>query len=159
MQRLPRRVALGDMDKLKKDKPSQPNLAPWVHPKSKKWFQELFDQSGLVMRLRDVLDNVEQPIGPEEARVLIMVVSVLGHEGVWPSDQKKELQRIALRLGKLAKSGSTESGTPISVEEHQRRKVVEQEVQQELEMLRRIVGISNRVSDLHMPKSWGQFWT
>lgn len=147
------------MDKPNKDQRAQPNLAPWIHPKSKKWLKELFDQSGLVMRLRDVLGNTEQPVGPEEARVLMMVVTILGHEGIWPSDEKKELQRITMRLGNLAKSGSTDSDAPISVEEHRRRQAVEQEVQQELELLRRIAGISNRVSDLHLPKSWGQFWT
>lgn len=147
------------MAKLNKEQSTQPNLAPWVHPKSKKWLKELFDQSGLVMRLRDVLNNTEQPIGPEEARILMMVVAILGHEGIWPSEEKKELQRITLRLGNLASTGSSDSAAPISIEEHRRRKVVEQEVQLELEFLRRIAGISNRVSDLHLPESWGQFWT
>ena len=134
-------------------------LGPWVHPKSKKWFKDLFDQSGLVMRLRDVLDNPEQPIGPEEARILMMVVAVLGHEEIWPKDQKKELQKIVLKLGRIGKTGSSDPKTPISVEEHKRRQIVEEEVQLELEYLRRLAGISNRVSDLHLPKSWGQFWT
>ncbi len=141
------------------EQPPSSTLAPWVHPKSKKWLKELFDQSGLVMRLRDVLDNSEQPIGPEEARIMLLVVAVIGHEGIWPSDQSKELQRIVMKLGRLSRTDPAKATSPISIEEHKRREVVKNEVQQELEFLRRMVGISNRVSELRLPESWGQFWT
>lgn len=139
--------------------PDPPNLAPWVHPKSKKWFKELFDESGLVMGLRDVLENLEQPVGPAEARILMMMVATLGTDGVWPEGQRKELQRIVMSLARLSRAKDSDSSTPINIEEHQRREAIGKEVEIEIELLRRMVGISNRVTDLHLPESWGAFWT
>lgn len=135
-------------------------LAPWAHPKAKKWFDELFAQSGLVMKLRDVLDNPEQPISPSEARLLMSVITILGHKGVWPSDQRKDLQRLGMKLGNLArKKEDDETGKPLTMEQHRQRQAIREEVENELEFLRRITGMSNRVSDIFLPKSWGQFWT
>jgi hypothetical protein len=139
--------------------PKPKTLAPWVHPKAKNWFADLFEQSGLVMQLQDAVDNPEQPVSPEEARILMMVIATLGHDGIWPSERRKDLQKLVMKLGRLVKQGVSESQSAISMGEHKRRQVVAEEVKRELEFLRRMVGVSNRVSDLHLPKSWGQFWT
>lgn len=142
------------------EKSTDTPLAPWAHPRAQQWFEQLFEQSGLVMRLRDAVENTEQPISADEARLLMVIVTVLGREGIWPSNQRSELQRLTMKLGRLAKKTESENGTkPLSLDEHRRRKAIAEEVELELEFLRRISGISKRVSEINTPKSWGKFWT
>jgi hypothetical protein len=66
---------------------------------------------------------------------------------------------MTMRIHTLAKKIEVDTGAkPLTVAEHQQATRARTQLEHELEILRRRVGISNRKSELKCPPDWQRVW-
>ena len=135
------------------------DLAPWAHPKAKRWFESLIDDTSFALVLEDELVHAEKEKDYDKVRMIHALALIFGHQGIWPEHRMgllKDCARAANRVLKDHDSG-TVSG-PLTIAEHKGQSATDEAFRQELELLRRRLKMSNRKSMIGPPKSWGNFW-
>ena len=135
------------------------DLAPWAHPKAIHWYETLFERSGLLYSLRVMLDDETQNLTCNQLRSTVALLYLLSIEGIWPAEERPLLTKLTLRIHTLAKKIQIETGSkPLTVSQHQQAIHAQAQLEHELEMLRRRVGISNRKTPLKRPPDWQRVW-
>jgi hypothetical protein len=135
------------------------DLSPWAHPKAKRWFHELIEDNMFALAIDDEISKSEQQKEFDSVRAILAITLLLGRDGIWPENRKTVLRAVARTAAKISKSDAPrESNQPMTVAEHQANAAHDEAIRQELEMLRRRLGMSNRKSALQPPASWGNLW-
>ena len=139
------------------------DLAPWAHPKAKKWFATLIERSGFANQIEDTLQLNDDQWELAHGRIILAMLIIMGRPGIWPDDKARVLQRTASKINALSKlagnsAPANKSSKPLTIEQHQRNSSANAAINDELELLRRRAGMSNRKSPMQQPKTWGRFW-
>jgi hypothetical protein len=131
--------------------------SPWTHPKAKRWFTDLLEQTHLPIMMEHAIDGPDDLLDEGLTRLIVALGLLLGREGIWP-EQRDLLLRTIVRKGDLVSRRSNKSEGPISLAQHKSHGLKREQLIQEVEMLRRRIGMSNRRNQLD-PPSWGGFWS
>ncbi|MEM7456594.1 MAG: hypothetical protein AAF456_19775 [Planctomycetota bacterium] len=141
------------------------DLSPFAHPKAQRYFATLLERSGFVAEVEEILQLDDDILELSHTRLLSAILLFIGRPGIWPDEQKRVLARAASRLSRQSKQ-IQESGNqpkkkrkPLTLSQHQRLSELEETIKVELELLRRRAGVSNRVSKIAQPESWGKLWS
>lgn len=135
------------------------DLAPWAHPKAQHWFDTLFERSGLLLSLRESLEDDRAGLTCNQLRAIVALLYMLSIEGIWPAGQQALFQRMTMRIHSLAQKLQGQSAVgKKTVAEHQQAIHSRQQLDHELELLRRKAGISRRVTELKAPPDWQRVW-
>lgn len=147
-------------DQTMAEKPGESgDLAPWAHPKAQHWFDTLLERSGLLLSLREALEDPRGELTCNQLRSMIFLLYTLSIEGVWPAGQEPLLQRLTMRIHSLAQRiQSLPHKGHQTIAAHQAAIHDRQQLEQELELLRRKAGISKRVTPLKLPPDWQRIW-
>ena len=138
--------------------PKTIDWSPWTHPKAKRWFEELMEQTHLPLMMEHAVDKPDDTLNEGETRLMVALALLLGRPGIWPA-QRDAILRTVVRKGNVV--ASREAGSKagaMSLAEHKNRAQQHANLIQEVEMLRRRIGMSNRVTEIEPPK-WGKFWS
>ena len=138
--------------------PDDSSISPWSHPKAQEWFETIFDRSGALLSLSDEVFRHGHEFDVPQIRMFASLLLVLGREGVWPSGNHHDLVKLAERLSELFKQNQKDPHQPMTVEAHRLNGQMMAEAEQELELLRRVAGLSRRINKLEIPASWRGFW-
>jgi hypothetical protein len=133
-------------------------IAPWAHPKAHEWFETIFDRSGVLLRLSEEIYRDSSQIELPQIRLFASLLILLGRDGIWPASQKNELIKMADRLSELLRGKLKAPRTAMTMDEHKLHGQLVAEAEHEVELLRRMVGISRRLNKLGQPTSWKGFW-
>lgn len=133
-------------------------IAPWAHPKAHEWFETIFDRSGVLLRLSEEVYRDSNQIDLPQIRLFTSLLILLGREGIWPASQQNELVKMAERLSELLKEKLKAPREAMTMDEHKLRGQMVAEAELEVELLRRMVGLSRRLNKLGQPTSWKNFW-
>ena len=133
-----------------------PDLSPWIHPKAKRWFHSLFEDNTFPLALEDELIKAESQQDFQKIRMIVALAIFFGKEATWPENRKTILRAIARAAGKITKTGGNASA-PLTIAQHRGKTSDDQELQHELEILRRRLNLSNRKGKLE-PPNWGRLW-
>ena len=143
----------------------EPNeLSPWAHTKAQRWFETLLERSGFINEIEDMVNLDEDHMDLSHGRMMLALLNLLGRPGIWPESKKRVLQRSVsriTRLGAQSKDATINVGKkqqPLTIDEHKRKTAAQKAIQDELEILRRRAGMSNRKSKLNAPVTWTNFW-
>ena len=135
------------------------DLAPWVHPKSKSWFKALFRRTNLLISLEDELKKPDEQLNIHTVRMVLAFAVTLGKPDIWPESDREILKYIANRTREYArKPPQSLSGKPVTVSEHQVHNKLVEQINVEVEILRRRLGTSVRKTKINTPSSWEPFW-
>jgi hypothetical protein len=135
------------------------DLAPWAHPKAQHWFDTLFERSGLLLNLREALEDDRAELTCNQLRSIVALLYMLSIEGIWPAGQESLLQRMTMRIHSLSQRLQAQAAKgKKTVAEHQHAIHDRQQLDHELELLRRKAGISRRVTELKAPPDWQRIW-
>jgi hypothetical protein len=136
------------------------DYSPWTHPKAKQWFAELLEKTHLPLLIEDALEKPDAELSRGETRLFLSLMIMLGREGIWP-DHRQSLFRTVIR--KAATAGSQQqtnaSSKPLTLEQHRSQGSLSEALEEELGLMRRRIGMSNRKTKLEAPKAWGRYWT
>ncbi len=142
---------------------TESNLSPFAHPKAQRYFATLLERSGLIREIEDTLQLTDDNLDLSHIRLLSAMLILLGRPGIWPTDKQRVLARASTRLSGISKRDAnlpTDKRTkPLSLDQHNLHDQLMASIKTELELLRRRGGISNRVSSIEQPDSWGKFWS
>jgi hypothetical protein len=133
-------------------------ISPWSHPKAQEWFETIFERSGALLSLSDEVFRHGQEFDVPQIRMFASLLLILGREGVWPVAHRGDLTKLVDRLLELLKQKQKGPQQPMTVEAHRLNGQQLAEAEQELELLRRSVGLSRRINKLESPASWRGFW-
>jgi hypothetical protein len=135
------------------------DLSPFVHPKAQKWFRALLQRTSLPMALEDELRRPDDQLNLEIVRMILAFAVLLGRPGIWPENENDVLKFIVKRANEFSKmSASSTTGTALTLAEHQAHTKTISELTQEMELVRRRLGISVRKTKISTPRSWAPFW-
>ena len=139
------------------------DLSPWAHIKAQRWFETLLERSGFINEIEDTVNLDADHMELSHGRMMLALLILLGRPGIWPEEKKRVLQRAVSRVSKMAneaegKSAPTAKQKPLTIDQHKRKTAAQKAIQDELEILRRRAGMSNRKSKLPPPVSWKHFW-
>lgn len=135
------------------------DISPWAHPKAQMWFETVFDRSGLLLELRDSIIRNDPPLNRERRRLIISMLILMGRPGIWPSNQQSMFRQIVELILENHQADNGKAPPSLTIEEHKRYSVVTEAYTQELEVLKRIAGLSQRRSPVKQPSAWRGFWT
>lgn len=116
------------------------------------------DKTALPLMIEDAVDRPELARSEEITRLMLAFSLLLGRDGVWPEQQKSVLRTVARRTAELGNKSTDTSGKPMTMQDHRANRMQKQEIQLELEHLRRRLGMSNLKNKL-APPAWGKFWS
>ncbi len=132
--------------------------SPWKHPKAKRWFEELLEESHLPLMMEHAVDKADDSLNEGETRLMVALAILLGREGVWPA-QRDSILRTIVRQGDVVAQRTTKSKDgPLSLSEHKAQSKQHDHLVHEVEVLRRRIGMSNRTTP-QKPPAWGKFWS
>lgn len=132
--------------------------SPWRHPKAKRWFEELLEETHLPLMMEHAVDKPDDNLSEGETRLMVALGLLLGRDGIWPA-QRDMILRTIVRKGNVVATRATERKEgPISLSEHRNQSTKHQQLIHEVEMLRRRIGMSNRRTQQD-PPTWGKFWS
>ena len=134
------------------------NLSPWMHPKAKRWFQELLEETHLPLMMEHAVDKPDDTLGEGETRLMVALALLLGRDGIWPAQRDLVLRTIVRKGNVVATRSSERKEGPISLSQHRDQASRHQQMIHEVEMLRRRIGMSNRRAAMD-PPAWGKFWS
>lgn len=139
--------------------PDATDLSPWAHPKAKRWFHNLIEDNSFALALEDELVQAEQAKDYEKIRMIHALALLLGHEGIWPKHRDDVLKACVRASSRIVKDHDTRPVEgPITIAEHKDQSATDEAFQQEIELLRRRLKMSNRKSTIGAPKAWGNIW-
>ena len=137
----------------------QNDLTPWVHPKSKAWFQALFRRTNILMSLEDEMKLPPEQLDIHIVRMALSFAVMLSHPDIWPDEDKSILKLIARKAKEFTQlPPKSSSGKAVTVAEHQAHSKLVEEMTSEIELVRRRLGISVRKTRVAIPRSWQPFW-
>lgn len=135
------------------------DLAPWKHPKAQAWFRALFRRTNLPLALENELRQPDDQLSLPRLRMMLALVLLLGRDEIWPKHERDILKAVLKRIRKRIQMPLTSvTGKPLSVAEHQEHNRVIKALEQEIELVRRRLGISFRKTPMKTPDTWGKFW-
>lgn len=135
------------------------DLSPWVHPKSQAWFKALFRRTNLLIALEDELKKPDDQLTIQTVRMILAFAVMLGKPEIWPDSDRDVLKYIANRSRQFARlPPQSLTGKPVTVSEHQAHNKLVDQINIEVEILRRRLGTSVRKSKIKTPPSWEPFW-
>lgn len=134
------------------------SISPWSHPKAQEWFETIFERSGALLSLQDEVFRHGDEFDVPQIRMFASLLMILGREGVWPAAHRADLAKVVERLSELLKQKQKGPQRPMTVEAHRLNGQQLAEAEQELELLRRMLGLSRRINKLEVPSSWRGFW-
>jgi len=138
---------------------NEADLSPWAHPKAVHWFDSLFERSGLLQNFRELLDDKNQGLNCNQLRSMVALLYLLSIEGIWPADQRDLLGKLTMRIHSLARKLQVDTGSkPLTVSAHQKAQHAQVQLEHELELLRRLVGMSKRTGPVKRPPDWQRIW-
>jgi hypothetical protein len=134
-------------------------LSPWAHPKAQRWFDNLIESNMFALAVDDEIAKCEADNDLEKARMLLAFALLLGREGMWPDGRTNVLKAAVRTCNRMAqqapKTGPTKAMT---IAEHHGQNVQVDAVNHEVELMRRRLKMSNRVTEISPPASWGNLW-
>ena len=135
------------------------DLGPWAHPKAKRWFESLIDETSFALVLEEEIAQAEKAHDYDKIRIILALALIFGHQGIWPVHRSSFLKDCARTANRVLQNHDTGpvSG-PLTIAEHKGQSATDEAFRQELELLRRRLNMSNRKSMIGPPKSWGNFW-
>lgn len=135
------------------------DLSPWIHPKAQAWFGALFNRTNLDLSIEDELNKPVDQLTPEAVRAILAIAVLMSRQEIWPKGQRGVLKRAMRKAQEYCQLPPTsQNGNPLTLVEHQAHKNTVVQMTQELELLRRKLGISVRKTKVETPESWGPFW-
>ncbi len=132
--------------------------SPWKHPKAKRWFEELLEETHLPLMMEHAVDKADNSLSEGETRLMVALGIMLGHDGIWPAQRDMILRTIVRQGDIVAKRTAAKKEGPISLSQHQEQAKQHDQLVHEVEMLRRRIGMSNRKTP-QKPPAWGKFWS
>ncbi len=139
--------------------PAPFDLSPWAHPKAQRWFEELLEHHLLPTSLDNEVVDAVRNHELEKVRVILALVLLIGREGIWPASRNNVLKSAIRGADHLTKTAPPEQGKkPMTLVEHRGRALHTESLQQEIELLRRRLKMSNRKSTVEPPLTWGNLW-
>ena len=132
--------------------------SPWKHPKAKRWFEELLEETHLPLMMEHAVDTPDDLLDEGETRLMVALALLLGRDGIWPSQRDSILRTVARKGDVVARRETGSKAGAMSLAEHKNRAQQNANLTQEVEMLRRRIGMSNRVTEIEPPE-WGKFWS
>ena len=132
--------------------------SPWKHPKAKRWFEELLEETHLPLMMEHAVDKPDDSLSEGETRLMVALALMLGRDGIWPAQRDTLLRSIVRKGDVVANRVSGRKDGPISLAELKTKSTQHDNLVQEVELLRRRVGMSNRKTELD-PPAWGKFWS
>jgi hypothetical protein len=133
-------------------------LAPWAHPKAQEWIKLILDKSELINAFEEIVTDETRPLNLHEVRVFGMLAALLGHPQIWPENRRANFVRCAMRLHSVARQFQQDDPAFGKSFEPKAAKLIAEDWQVEVEMVRRRGGISKRVIPLKLPHTWKRFW-
>lgn len=133
-------------------------ISPWSHPKAQEWFELIFERSGALLNLQDEVHKHGSEFNISQLRMFASIFLLLGRDGLWPSNQQGDLIKVVEKLSETLRRLTVDSRPPLTVDEHKIFMVMASQAEHEIELLRRTVGLSKRISKLGQPPSWAGFW-
>ena len=137
---------------------SETDLAPWAHPKAKRWYETLLKRSGMMAEIEHLMSRPADQLSISQCRVVLTFIIVLGRPGIWPKEYNDILDLVEKKISQVASQNQSVTSEKLTLADHQRRGAVLTEIQQELEILRRRIGRSRLKRKLGPPKTWRNFW-
>ena len=132
--------------------------SPWKHPKAKRWFEELLEETHLPLMMEHAVDKPDDSLSEGETRLIVALALMLGRDGIWPAQRDKLLRSIVRKGDVVASRTAERKDKPVSLAELKSKAAQHENLLQEVEMLRRRIGLSNRKTELK-PPAWGKFWS
>ena len=133
-------------------------LSPWAHPKSRRWYEAVLKQSGMLGEIEQFMSQPADQISISQCRVILAFLIVLGRPGIWPKEYNDILELAEKKVSQVVADFSGLTEAKLTLAEHQRQASVASEIQQELEILRRRIGKSRLKKKIGPPKTWRNFW-
>ena len=135
------------------------DLSPWAHPKAQAWFSALIRRTHFPMTLENEMSQPDSQLTLNHLRMMLAFIILLGRKEIWPENERDLLKKVLNKVrDRIKQPPSQISGKPLSVAEHQEFNKVLEALKEEIEIVRRRVGISVRKTELNTPASWGKFW-
>ena len=132
--------------------------SPWAHPKAKRWFVDLLEQTHLPLMMEHAIDQPDNSLDEGLARFMVAMGLLLGREGIWPEQRNPILRTIVRKGDAVTRRTGGPGGAPISLKEHKNQSTKREQFVEEVEIMRRRIGMSNRKNPLD-PPAWGKFWS
>lgn len=132
--------------------------SPWKHPKARRWFEELLEETHLPLMMEHAVDEADDVLVEGETRLMVALAILLGRDGIWPAARDSILRTIVRKGGVVSNRTVSNSNGPLSLAEHQEQARQHDHLVDEVEMLRRRIGMSNRKQALKPPE-WDRFWS
>jgi len=132
--------------------------SPWKHPKAKRWFEDLLEETHLPLMMEHAVDKADDSLSEGETRLIVALALILGRDGIWPAQRDTLLRSIVRKGDVVANRTSARKDKPMSLAELKRKASQHDNLVQEVEMLRRRIGMSNRKTELE-PPAWGKYWS
>lgn len=132
--------------------------SPWKHPKAKRWFEELLEETHLPLMMEHAVDKADDSLNEGETRLMVALALLLGREGIWPAKRDMLLRTIVRKGDVVVNRKGSRSDGPMSLAELKLKSAQHEKLVQEVELLRRRIGMSNRKTQLD-PPAWGEFWS
>ena len=132
--------------------------SPWKHPKARRWFEELLEKTHLPLMMEHAVDEADDVLVEGETHLMVALAILLGRDGIWPAARDSILRTIVRKGGVVSSRTASNSNGPLSLAEHQEQARQHDHLVDEVEMLRRRIGMSNRKQALKPPE-WDRFWS
>jgi len=132
--------------------------SPWTHPKARRWFEELLEETQLPLMMEHTVDKADDSLNEGETRLMVALAILLGRDGIWPAQRDLILRTLARRGDVVSRRTAQNKNGPISLAQHKEQADQHEHLVQEVEMLRRRIGMSNRKTPMN-PPAWGKFWS
>lgn len=133
-------------------------LAPWAHPKAQEWIKLVLEKSELINEFEKAVLGAQQDLPLHDIRLLSMLAVLLGHPQIWPEERRASFVECANRLNQAARALRERDPLFAKSFEPKAAKLIDEDLQVEIEMLRRRGGLSRRINPLQLPHSWKRFW-
>ncbi|QEG23109.1 hypothetical protein [Mariniblastus fucicola] len=132
--------------------------SPWKHPKAKRWFEELLEETHLPLMMEHAVDKPDDSLDEGETRLMVALAILFGRDGVWPAQRDSILRTIVRKGNVVANRAATPKDGPMSLAQHKEQAKQHDHLVDEVEILRRRIGMSNRKTPMP-PPAWGKFWS
>lgn len=134
------------------------SLSPWAHPKAQEWIELILEKSDLLNAFQQTVMDESRTPNVHEIRVYEMLATLLGHPQIWPENRRQDFIRCATRLHFVARQAQQDDPGFGKSFEPKAAKLIAEDWQVEVELVRRRGGISKRVVPLKLPLTWKRFW-
>jgi hypothetical protein len=132
--------------------------SPWTHPKAKRWFEELLEETDLPLMMEHAVDKADDSLDEGQTRLMVALALLFGRDGIWPAVRDPILRAIVRKGSVVANRSTSVAKGPITISQHKDLSNQHDHLVEEVEILRRRIGMSNRKTPIK-PPAWGKFWS